>query len=233
MLFNIISLMAQQQAAEFPASVPMRLRWEADSYSLADGASVETDWPDKTGNGYVGTRPATGNIGLVFKTNQLNGQPCIRLDGTSNCYFGVNGSHSGQSAYSFAIIWRINDITTSGGNNLSGAGTAAHYPFSGSGIYTNFGSNARRGPFSTLVTLSDFHVYLGWSASNDRAVYQNSSLLDSFATNTVSLANPMYIGFNGSQRMKVDVAAFYFAITKWSDDDITNLRSYWLAKYGL
>lgn len=70
--------------ASAPAFSPLDLSpemwYEADALALADGAAVSS-WTDSSGNARHATQ-ATGASQPTYQTNELNGEPIVRFDGT-------------------------------------------------------------------------------------------------------------------------------------------------------
>lgn len=204
--------------------------YEGDSYSQADGSDITTAWTDKSGNG----RHAAVTGTPTFETNELNGQPIIRLGADTNDYF-TPPSMAGLTAGTIICVWKVTDVTTHGGHRFGSSGSASHYPFGGDGlIYDTFGSTTRKDSLTSQITiLNNWHRLRIHSATNDWGMFQNGSTVHTTATNTVGFESSPRIGFNGAQNMKVDLAAVYLFSAKLTTGEISDMNAYINSKYGI
>jgi hypothetical protein len=217
-------------AGAFP-TLPLWSYHEAPSYAQADNTAIATNWADLSGNGRVLT--LTGS-GITYQTAELNGLAVLRLDGTANAYFGAGDMTAlNASGGSYMEIIKVTDQTTRGGHRL-GTGASSHYPYDVDlKIYETFGSTARKDAITTGSALTSWHKKYVWSETNDYGIRQNASNIYTTATNTVGFHATSLVGFNGTQRMKCDLAAIYFFSNKLTPAELTSLDAYILAKWGL
>jgi hypothetical protein len=203
--------------------------FEADSYSLSDGANVTSNWRDKSGNGRHGVITGTP----TFETNELNGQPIIRFGADSNDYLTLP-SMAALTAGTIIEVLKVTNVTTDGGNRLGSASDASHYPYFNGTIYDGFGTTARKNDINAAITLlNNWHVLRIHSATNDWGMFQNGSAAFTTATNTVGFASVPLIGSNGTQFMKFDLAGLYLFSTKINSGEITDMGGYINSKFGV
>lgn len=204
--------------------------YEADSYAQSDNTSVSTNWDDKGPS----NRDLTINgSNWTYQTAELNGQDVLRTTGTS--YFAVPDMSS-LTAGEYFYVHKMNSITTSGGHRIGNSGgDVSHYPFSGDNIYDSFGSIDRKNSIVTNATLTNWHCTYGWSATNDWAMFQNTSgtAIHTDTSHTVGFIAAPTLFYNGTQYMQCDAAALYFFSAKLSTDDRNSMKSYITGKYGL
>jgi hypothetical protein len=120
----------QEEEEEFdPDSIAgLQGWWKADSLSLSDGDPV-TSWTDSSGNGKT---MATG-VAPSYQTNELNGLPIVRFDGTDD---RLNTASGGDVRHLF-VVMKVNESTFGNFDGVfTGTTTPAH--LIGEGGTTNF-----------------------------------------------------------------------------------------------
>lgn len=204
--------------------------FEADNIGGSDG-DQPTTIQDQSTNNRDFVKTGSAHSSLTYQTNELNGYAVLRSNGTWIDLASMAALTEGE----YFIVQKMNSITTSGGHRLGSTGVNAHYPFSGDNIYDTFGSSDRKDNIVTNATLTTWHVTHGWSASNDWAMFQNTSstAIHTDASHTVTFPATPRLGSNGSQTMNYDLAAVYFFSAKLSGGDRTSMKSRITDKYGI
>ncbi len=204
--------------------------YEADSYALADGAGVSTDWIDQSPNG----RDAQVNGAfMTYQTAEIGGQDVVEpLGGVS--YFQLPDM-SALTEASIYMVLELLDVTLSGSNKLHSNAFASHYPFGGDGlIYDGTFRSARINSLTSQITLLNTpHLLHIWSAANDWGMKQGNLTVHTTASNTVAMSTTPTILHNGSQQMRAQVGGVYICSAKLSGPDDTLIRTYINAKYGV
>ena len=202
--------------------------YDAASYSQGDGTNITTNWTDTSGN----ARHATVSGTPTYETSEINSLPVVRFGADSNDYFTLP-SMAALTAVSRVRIIKVTTLTTSGGDTFGTAGDLDHYPHSGGSIYPSFGSTARKGPITSGVTLSTWHVVYEYSISGDWALFQNWTETYQTDTNTVGLSATPKIGTNGTYYQKMDLALDCYFSAQLEPSEIAGLTQWITDTYGL
>lgn len=210
----------------------LKVMLEADSYGLADNASITTDWSDLSGNNNHGILSGTP----TYKTGQVNGNPCVRLGSSSAKFAWATGLLSAAVGAQYYLVLKVTNIAASGGMLFSGdGGFASHYPYNNGNVYDGWGSNVRQAdPMYWSIDVTTWHLVHGWSYANDWAIHQNGVLKHSSASNVVTFPSNYYLGYNTAQYHNADIAGFYvWGGAKLSSGDDAAMLGYINDKYDL
>lgn len=217
-----------------PPDIAGLLAWydAGEITSLSDNDPVAT-WIDSSASGFNAT--ASGVNQPTYQTNEINGLPCVRFDGT-NDVMASSYPTSQKPFTAFAVIkvtdvsdyrciigsftndgieWRIN--ATSGAQNLDKQATA--------GIGTS--SAAVTNGVWTIVTVT-YSGSGGWA-------YYFDGVADNSGTNDVSFsATTALIGAaSGVHWFYGDMAEIVCYDTALSGPDLADVHAYLTSKYGL
>jgi hypothetical protein len=121
--------------------------WKADAITgLSDGAAVGT-WSDSSGLGNDATE-GTGGFQPTYQTNEVNGLPCVRFDGTDDrlSIVGTNMLAASNNAAGFTAFAYV---------NLSSAGTVGRNIFS---LSSGTDGTAVRVKFGQRVTTGNWYL---------------------------------------------------------------------------
>lgn len=109
------ALLGVTNSALTPASFSgLRAWWKADSLSLSDTDPVST-WLDSSGNGRSVT--GTGTTRPLYRTNQYNGLPTVRYDG-SNDFLEMAATDSLSGLMTVMVVMDNSGSSTFFGNSV-------------------------------------------------------------------------------------------------------------------
>lgn len=228
-------------AAWTPANLPGLWLWlKASTLGLNDGDSVTT-W---TKAGGTGSSPTQGTAGSrpTYQTNEVNGQPVIRFDGTDD--FFTMGNMSAFTAGTAFIVMRLVQATPDPANAGlwdigSDVGNPTICPFVGDGkIYDQFGTTSRKTTADPTPSFQDWNIYSVYSAANDWANAFNGTELFSTATNTVGFSASPTLGKSGGHGagdfyLQGDTPEVIICSGKLSAPDIATTIAYLQTEYAL
>lgn len=221
----------------------LRLWLKADAFTgLVDGQEVPSGlnagWPDQSGLNFHYT--AAGTPRPTYETNEKNGLPVVRFNGTT-AYFDKTGNpFSGFSAgMIFVLMKRTADVPTDGAKtglwNYGSAADLAHYPWTDGNIYDDWGSTTRKSTGNPTVNLATWHIYSvetqagGWKSRLNGTQHFNT------ATNTVGFDSYHRIGAAGNVATKFegDMAEIIGYSRILSDSERAGILAYLDGKWAL
>jgi hypothetical protein len=183
---------------------------DAGTSTTVDGEAI-SQWDDSSGNARHATQ-GTGANQATYQTNELNGLPVVRFDG-SNDFFNVPDASALTASTVFIVVKIDTDPPIAeeqtGLWHLGTAVNATHYPYTDGVIYDAFGTTARKTTVDPTPALTSFRIYGVVSAANDWRSYLDGVNLHTTGTNTVGLPSaPRLGGFTGTYFLDGDVAEF-------------------------
>jgi hypothetical protein len=213
--------------------------WQDDARTtaaVADGATVQA-WSDQSGNSYHLTRPASVN--LTYKTNQINGLPCVR-GGTAN----FAGLTTGNIVALNSLPWHVfivAKITTFAAYKLLVDG--GNTPFT-TAFYTHDASPkvaiSANGTTNELIDTT--HVSVGtwfiaellFNGASSRLKINNETAVTGNA-GSASTPNGMalFCGANGQYPISCDIAEVLGYNASLSGADVTTARDYLNSRYAI
>jgi len=207
---------------------------------LADGDPVSS-WLDSSGNNKDATQ-GTGTNQPSYQTNEINGLPVVRFDGTDN--FFTMPSMAALTAAEYFIVIRLVQATPDPANAGLwdiGSDTAnpTIFPFVGDGkIYDQFGTTSRKTTADPTPSFQSWNIYSVYSAANDWTNFFNGTQLFTTGTNTVGFSATPTLGKSGGHGvgdfyLQGDVPEVIGYSAKLSADDRALVLSYLTTKYGL
>ena len=205
--------------------------FESNSFdSLTDGANVTTSWPDISGNGRDMTLHNTTYF--TYHKNQIHGESAIQFSDNGNWF--ILPSMAALTEGHFFAVWNYFDPTSNGGWILGVSANSSHYYAFGTNVYEDFGSNARANfDPGTSTPFKKWHTYHGWSATNDYSLNQDNTNRYVSSSNIVGFPSTPRFGANGFNGNNMMCAAFYLMSRKLTSTEVTTMRNYILAKYGV
>lgn len=198
---------------------------------LADNDPIST-WTASVGNN--GTQ--TGTARPTYQTNELNGLPIVRFDG-SNDYFNI-GNFSALTAGEVFIAVKIDTDPPGAGGQAGlwdlGNGTATAYPFTDGLLYESFGATVRKDGIA-LASVSSWRVYNVYSAANDWQAFLDGASIHSTATNTVGFPSTCLLGGDTGTGFYLDgdVAEFILYSRKLTAPERASVLSYLETKWAI
>jgi hypothetical protein len=215
-----------------PGNVEPSLRLAADRITgLADGAAVAT-WGDVSGNGNSATQ-GTGANQPTFQTNELNGKPVVRFDGTNDA-LGVAGITNNKAARTVLIVARRDPAATgwrralawatNAGLNTSDAATNWRWSTTQAAATTDIGGNYTSFQIVTLkfASTGSLQPYIDGlvsvAAFDPDDVYQSGSAA-------------LQLGGDASGFWQGDIAEVIVYDTALSDTDRKKVEDYLRRKY--
>ena len=191
-----------------------------------------TTWSDQSGNSNNATQGTAGNR-PTYLTNQLNGFPAIRFNGTSN-FLASPSVFPTSSDYTKFVIGRISN-TSDHNNFFSGS--------SGHAMFMLIGSLAPKlyqgGTFVTSsisIPLNTFRVLSGTFINSSRLgeIFVSGSSGGTGTAGSVNSDNTMQIGaFGGVSLLAGDVAEVIGYNYRLNSAQRILVENYLAAKYGL
>lgn len=223
-----------------PSDEPGLVQWlKADAITgLADNDPIST-WPDSSGTGRNATATATERA--TYQTNEKNGLPIVRFDGT-NDYFEMGDFSALTSGEIFIVIKIANDPpavdTKTGLMCFQIADASSHYNYSGDQvIYEAWGSTLRKTVGNPTPALNAWRIYSIHSAASDYAAYLDGTSIFSTGTNTVNFQNNTEFGRSnygtGGYYLDGDVGEIIIYNHKLSAAVRANVIKYLYAKWAL
>jgi hypothetical protein len=210
---------------------------EADAIGgLADGDPITT-WEDSSAANNDGTQ-IDGAAKPAYQTNELNGLPIVRFDG-SNDFFNLPDLSALTAGTAFVVVKLDADPPGSvGQSGLWHLGTDAVnatyfiYP-PDSNLYDAFGSTSRPAGVDPTPSMAEWRIYEAVSATNDWRNYIDGTLLGTDGTNTVGFpAAPLLgSGLANVNYLDGDMAEFILFDSALSDSNRDAVRNYLIAKW--
>jgi hypothetical protein len=241
-----------------PADVTgLRLWLKADAITgLSDGAAVGT-WSDSSGLGNDATE-GTGGFQPTYQTNEVNGLPCVRFDGTDDrlSIVGTNMLAASNNAAGFTAFAYVNLSSQSNASrdiySISNGvdGTAVRIKFGQRAVTLGeWSMSGRRLDADTAQNLVGNQTQTGWQlitvvsdwANSDAFIYRGENLETSTTTwltsgntsATNALAARVACAPSGGSEFWIgDIAELVVYDNAVSDIDRLNLWAYFQAKYA-
>lgn len=154
----------------------MDLWLKAETLALSDGAAVSS-WADSSGAGNTATQ-GTAGYRPTFQTNELNGYPAVRFDGTDD--YMVSNAPTGGGEQTFFVVAKV---------NLPSTGTAPEVLVGGN----------QPGGFRLAFSLRRFrtqHYYTGDMRTSEVGIKNNQFMI--FHGSYSDSANISSASINGS-----------------------------------
>lgn len=217
----------------------LKLWLKADAINgLSDGDPVAT-WEDSSGEGNDGTQ----SISLSrpsYQTNEINGLPIVRFDGTTGQWFDLPDFASSFTAAEIFIVIKINEDPPGATNRTGlwrfrGGGVSnTHYPWVDNTIYESFAADPRHTTVDPTPSLTSWRLYNVASATNDYTTRLDGTQLYNSGSNTVSIGTTVMLGAgDGTYFLNGDVAEVIMYDSVLSSGDRNDVESYIASKYGL
>ena len=223
----------------------LQLHLDADSLSLADGASVGT-WPDQTANGLDAVQ-GTGANQPVLVHNALNGRKAVRFDGTDD-FLEMPEFFNDHNATLIAVMqtnatgaWAFSDRGQASGN-IAGL----YYTGGSAGLLQGYLSDVNNSSILGPQTYNPGTDYAiaglignGQTATaylNNYKAEQTSSnfSFDFFTSYTETAAAPtLGRSFANNAYLNGDIAEFIYYDRPLSEEEYKEVRCYLADKYGL
>lgn len=211
----------------------MQLWLKADSLALSDNDPVST-WVDSSGSGNDATQ--AGALRPTYKTNQINGLPAVRFNGTSQ-YLNSNAAADHLPLSIFAIV---NPTDATAYRYIVGPSVSGNFGWrmnQTSGVMVALRTGvAQIGESSTALTTGAFQAatfsYLGLGAY----AYYHNGTADGSGTSgqTFSGGAPItLIGSGDGFYWYGDIAELMKYDSVLSSDDMGHVNQYISDKYGL
>jgi hypothetical protein len=204
-----------------------------------------TAWTDQSGNGFN----ATATSGPDVLTNNVNFNPTLSFDGTSDIIQVTNGIF-GTSTFTDAWVFVINKTTTvknatvlweslSGGDRFG-----SHLTWGNSNVYYDLGTCCGSSRINTSwgTSTGKYHLWtLGTSTSTAtpsgtrKSVWRDGLVIGTNNSNDSGTGNNnnFFIGGGGSPSHSGDVAEVIIYNGTPSTADLNKIHSYLSIKYGL
>jgi hypothetical protein len=202
---------------------------KADAIGLSDGANVTT-WEDS----HTSNKDATGATGQTFETNEINGLPVVRFDGTDD-KMTVSGITNNDATRTIFMVARAQSHTT--GDAFWGFVANAEMTMAGNGTVrwsTNQAvavqSLTGAGTAGSTVRV----ITLRFNSTSSADGYDGAGAAQNFDPNDVyqSGTSPLVLGARASTAFgNVDIAEFLVFDSALVDADLDDVRNYLLDKW--
>lgn len=191
--------------------------WQRRSTAPNDGPAPTLD-TGTTINGIQSIRFTSANAEVMLQLRDFSGD----TQGELIMVLKMVADPPASSNDSGLVWFSNNDFST-------------HYPFTTGDVYDGYGTTVRKATGNPSVTLTNWHIYDAWSATNDWALQLNGSTHFSTATNTPSFQQTPFLGrsLGFTEKMNGWLAAVYCFNAKLSSGDRTSMLTYINGKYGL
>lgn len=159
--------------------------WLTPDSATADGTGVTT-WHDMSGSGNDAIQ-ANSSLRPQLVTNQINGRPVVRFNGTSQHLtlpFLTNGATAGD----LFVILRAQTPTGVDRSLFSLSGRTL-YPAAGGDIADSFGASADHSVSLSGADLTQVHIYNATSTSGEWTARLDRQALYTTASNTVTMGS--------------------------------------------
>jgi hypothetical protein len=244
--FNFITIFSQTFTP--PSNSNLQLWLKGDAGVTADASNLVSSWADQSGKGRVATM-STASSKPTKITNNLNGYPTIRFDGSDYLTHNYTGAHK-----TMFVIGK-----NKGTGNRSFLGGRSSTKFGAFYLKANTASSGitMEGPTST-----DGYYFANYTPSISDKFYLQSATLDESNNNTISslfvngslvnyasapgfITNPDSFGVIGgswykdsqsdvvTDRIDGDIAEVLIYDSVLSSTDMNTVNCYLSAKYGL
>jgi hypothetical protein len=226
----------------YPANVALWLK--ADSGVTTDGSGNVQQWNDLSGN--ENNFYLASAIPPLLVTNQLNGGPVIRFNGSNDTQMFAYDSPSLEITNNLSIFAVVNFATLVGGTNgmiigKDSGNQAAPYDYytSASGVKFLLGNGTTSGAVTSPNTPSTGVPHLLVVSTQGNNVLQwldglpnGSGTLSGAVADT---AQPVFIGTraNGAIHLSGDLAELIVTGSPLSTNDVVSLDNYLAAEYAL
>jgi hypothetical protein len=209
------------------------LQWwfKADAIGgLSDDDPVGT-WADSGGGGFDTTQGTAGSKPL-YKTNQLNGKPSVRGDGSDDVLSNTAYSHAATSLTIFAVL-RNNRTSAYNRGRLSTHGTLRIWIEGDSAAFGPgwFDGGAGGGWFGTVD--NDWHI-LVWDLEegSNGSVFDRDELLGLAAYTAPALDDiNLFAESGGSNSAQMDLCEVFAFDEILSEGDHDGMLAYLIGKY--
>lgn len=194
-----------------------------------------TSWTDMSGNGHHGIAEVGGGfVAAKYKTNIINGLPCIKFE-NDNTEYRLNPAPFSSGGGTGFVVLKLTVETNNYGLWRTGSnGDPTFYPHTSGNIYDQFGSTARRNADPT-PSLINAHVYSVLSNTNDWRAFINGTVFITDAVNTIGWSTSYWpIGSNGAGYfLNGHIGEILIYNAALSDPDRVLVESYLIDKWAI
>jgi hypothetical protein len=201
---------------------------KADAIGLADGANVTT-WEDS----HTSNKDATNSTGQTLETNEINGLPVVRFDGTDDRLL-VSGITNNDATRTFFFV----------GRTVSHAVNDAFWGFGSSSVLNMTGAGAVRWGFNEAA--AQVNIDLTGGAGTVRVItlrFNGTSSADAYSLDGAAInfdpadqyqatGTTLVLGARGVTAYgNVEIGEFLVYDSALSDTDLDDIRSYLLERW--
>lgn len=234
-----------------PGDIANLLFWlKADSLALADGAAIDT-WEDSGANNWDAT--AAGTERPTLQTNEINGNPVVRFDGT-NDYMKITSLATGGVATltvyavvkmavpgsQIIILQQFDPWYNQTGGWVINVKTTAKPEighFGNVGLSVNDGTidladgtpKVIRCLFDMSLATNEVAAWINGSSATGTYSFNSNNTTSGFGTNTLGIGGTP----GGGQVLTGDIAEIAVWTRALTAGEVTSMDSYFTTKYGL
>lgn len=210
----------------------LKIWHKADALTLNDGDPVSS-WTDSSGNGKHAVN-ATTDEQPTFQTNEVNGLPVVRSDG-SNDMLTITG-HGITKPYTLAVVLKVNEGSPSNGDRLFAMNSGNNFVcIGGTGVndYIMAGGSNLQYSTNTLDTNAHIHVFSFASTGNSTGSFDGAAVVGDAGT-TATGDNAAYFSTTlKTNFLGADMCEALAVNGTVSAADIARLQGYLAHKWGL